>query len=289
MYQTSTLSPIKLWETDRGSVDGVTFSPDSRLIAPTTLEEPLRVWNIENKSCIAEMEFKDQQDRFRITKPIFSADGDHLVAFKSYNKVFVWCPRTGTKMREIEVKLNSTENETINGFYPTCFSPDISLLAGTCYDHNNRTVEFIALWDVETGEQITRLEWSERWGALCFSSCGSFFAAGSIEGNIHVWDVGSGNLTASYTDYGDARMTPYYPPEGGLIATMVFPSEPKMKVWDLERNEETVTLKRRSRHSFVRLSRDDTQLAYTDDGEINFWKKEEPISELLPSISGARI
>ena len=286
MYQLSTLTPITLWETDRGSIHGVTFSPDSRWIASTTLHEALRVWDIQSKSCIAEMEFKEKRDRFGITKPVFSTDGERLVAFKEHNKVYVWCPHTGTKMREIELKLNETENETINGIYPTCFSPDISLLAGTCYDHRNRTAEYIALWDMETGEQVTRLEWSERWGAICFSPCGRFLAAGSLEGKIHVWDVESGNLTASYSDYGDAQMKPYYPTEGGLIATMVFPSEPKIEVWNLERNEKMVTLEKGSRHSFVRFSRDDTELAYTDDGEINFWKKEKPVPELLPSIKG---
>ena len=286
MYQLSTLTPIALWETDRGSIDGVTFSPDSRWIASTTLHEALRVWDIQNKSCIAEMEFKEKRDRFGITKPVFSADGERLVAFKEHNKVYVWCPRTGTKMREIEIKLNGTDNETINGIYPTCFSPDLSLLAGTCYDHRNRTAEFIALWDMETGEQVTRLEWSNRWGSICFSPCGRFLAAGSLEGKIHVWDVETGSLTASYSDYGDARMTPYYPSEGGLIATMVFPSEPKIEVWDLEKNEKTVTIEKGSRNSFVRFSKDDTQLAYTDDGEIKFWTKEKHVPELLPSIKG---
>ncbi|RKU25400.1 hypothetical protein C6497_16195 [Candidatus Poribacteria bacterium] len=286
MYQLSTLSPIALWETDRGSIHGVTFSPDSRWIASTTLHEALRVWDIQNKSCIAEMEFKEKRDRFGITKPVFSADGERLVAFKEHNKVYVWCPRTGTKMREIEIKLNGTENETINGVYPTCFSPDISLLAGTCYDHRNRTADFIALWDMETGEQVARLEWSKRWGAICFSPCGRFLAAGSLEGKIHVWNVESGSLTASYSDYGDAQMTPYYPSGGGLIATMVFPSEPKIEVWDLERNEKMVTFEKGSKQSSVRFSDDGTQLAYTDDGEIKFWTKEEPVSELLPSIKG---
>ena len=76
MYQLSTLSPITLWETDRGSIDGVTFSPDSRWIASTTLHEALRVWDIQNKSCIADMEFSEERDRVGITKPVFSADGE---------------------------------------------------------------------------------------------------------------------------------------------------------------------------------------------------------------------
>lgn len=286
MYQLSTLSPITLWETDRGSIDGVTFSPDSRWIASTTLHEALRVWDIQNKSCIAEMEFSEKRDRVGITKPVFSADGERLVAFKEHNKVYVWCPCTGTKMRETEIKLNGTENESINGVYPTCFSPDLSLLAGTCYDHRNRTAEFIALWNVETGEQITRLEWSERWGNLCFSPCGRFLAAGSLAGKIHVWDVASGSLTANYFDYGDARMTPYYTPEGELIAAVIFPSQPKLEVWNLEKGEKIDTCEHQSKGSSVRFSESGTQFAYTDDGEIKFWKKEKPAPELLPSIKG---
>lgn len=183
-------------------------------------------------------------------------------------------------------KLSETETESINGIYPTCFSPDINSLAGTCYDHNNRTAEYIAVWSVETGEQISRLEWSERWGNLCFSPCGRFLAAGGSEGRIHVWNVENGSLEASYTGYGDARMVPYYPPEGELIAAVFFPSQPKLEVWNLEKNEKLDTCENKSKYSTVRFSESGTQMVYTDSAEIKIWTKDKPTVEEPPTIRG---
>ena len=280
LYEFSTLSPIALWETERGFIDRVTFSPDSRWIASYTHLEALRVWDIQNQSCIAEMEFKDRRE---FSKPVFSQDGERLVAFSGHQrrikKIQVWCPHTGTQLSETEIP-------TIYDVYPTCFSPDLSLLAGTSYDRNNRpTAEFIAIWDVETAEQVARLDWSERWGRLCFSPCGRFLAAGGSEGKIQVWNVENGNLEETYTEAEDAQTHPYYSPEGGLIAAVVFPSHSKIEIQHLGKGEKIDTFEHQSKYSFVRFSERGTQLAYTDSGEIKIWTKGRTIDEGLPTIS----
>ena len=287
LYQPPTYSPIALWETDRGFIDRVTFSPDSRWIAAYTYLQAIRVWDIHNEVCIAEMELTRQQIRWGVSKPIFSQNGEHLVAFNGHNrKVFIWCPGTGTQISEIEIEFSETETESINGIYPTCFSPDLSLLAGTCYDHNNRTAEYIAVWSVETGEQVTRLDWSERWGNLCFSPCGGFLAAGGSEGRIHVWDVESGNLEKAYTGYEGAQMVPYFLPDGGLIAVPIFQSQPKIEIWDLEKDEKIDTCEHHSKGSSVRFSESGTQLAYTDRDGIKIWTKDRSSDQALPTIQG---
>ena len=287
LYQYPTFSPIALWETDRGFIDGVTFSPDSRWIAAYTYLQAIRIWDIQNGVSIAEMELTKEQIRWGISKPIFSQDGQHLVSFNGHNrKIFIWCPSTGKQISEIEIELNETETESINTVYPSCFSPDLSLLAGTCYDHRNRTAEYIGVWNVETGEQIIRLDWTERWGRHCFSPCGRFFAAGGLEGRINVWDVESGNLEKAYTGNEDAQMVPYFLPDSCLIAAKIFQSEPKIEILDLEKNEMMDMLEKGSKLSSVRFSDDGTQLAYTDDGEIKFWNKDKSTKEAFPSIPG---
>ena len=280
LYQLSTLSPIALWETDRGYVDGVTFSPDSRWIASYTYREALRVWDIQNGNCIAEMEFTEKQDRWRLFNSVFSQDGERLVVFsgdqRKVKKIQVWCPHTGTRLSETEIP-------TTYDVYPTCFSPDLRLLAGTSYDRNNRTAEFIAVWDVETGEQVVQLDWSERWGRLCFSPCGKFLASGGSEGRTHVWDVESGNLEETYIEDQDARTHPYYPPEGGLIAAVVFPHA-KIEIQHLEKGKKIDTFEHKSKSSLVRFSESGTQLACTDSGEIKIWTKDRPITQACPTI-----
>ena len=280
LYELSTLSPIALWETDRGFIDGVTFSPDSRWIASYTYHEALRVWDIQNKVCIADMEFREKRDRRNLSKPIFSRDGERLIGFSGYNKkVYTWCPHTGKLLSETEVL--STYD-----VYPTCFSPDLRLLAGTCYDNRNRTAQFIAVWDAETTEQIARLDWTERWGRHCFSPCGRFFAATGSEGRLHVWDAETGNLEETYTDHEDAQMHPYYTPEGELIAAVIFPSQPKLEIWNLEKGEKIDTCEHQSKGSSVRFSKSGTQFAYTESGEIKIWTKGRPTNQALPTIQG---
>ena len=279
LYELSTLSPIALWETDRGYIDGVTFSPDSRWIASYTYREALRVWDVQNESCIAEMEFTEKQDRWGLFNPVFSQDGERLVVFGGDKvKVQVWCPHTGTQ-------LSKTEIPSAYDVYPTCFSPDLKLLAGTNYDRNNRTAEFIAVWDVETGEQVAQLDWSERWGRLCFSPCGRFLAAGGSEGRTHVWDVETENLEETYIEDQEARTHPYYPPEGGLIAAVVFPHA-KIEIQHLEKGEKIDTFEHQSKGSFVRFSESGTQLACTDSGEIKIWTKDRSIAQAFPTIQG---
>ncbi len=283
LYELSTLTPIALWETERGFIDRVTFSPDSRWIASYTLHEALRIWDIQNENCITEMEFRNEEDHRDLSKPVFSHDGEYLVVFSGHQrkmkKIQVWCPHTGTRLSETEIP-------SIYDVYPTCFSQDLSLLAGTSYDENNRpTAEFIAVWDVETGEQVARFDWSERWGRLCFSSCGKLLAASGREGGIYVWDIETGNLEEIYTEHEDVQMHPYYLPEGGLIAAVVFPSS-KMEIRHLEKGENIDTFEHQSKGSFVRFSESGTQLAYTDSGEIKIWTKGRSTAQALPTIQG---
>ena len=283
LYELSTLSPIALWETDRGYIQDVTFSPDSRWIAAHTLHEALRVWDIQNEVCIAEMEFTKKSDRFGLTKPVFSKDGERFVVFNKRRecnmKIQVWCPRTSTQLSETEIP--STHNA-----YPTCFSQDLNLLAGTCLDRDNQTVEFIAVWCVETGKQIVRFDWSERLKRLCFSPCRRFLAAGGFKGTIQVWNVENERLEGTYTGYEDAWMYPYYPPEGGLIAAAVFSSQPKAEVWDLEKDEKIDTFEHQPESSFVRFSESGTQLACSDPHGIKIWTKGKPTVHPLPTIQG---
>ena len=281
LYELSTLLPIALWETDRGYIDGVTFSPDSQWIALHRYHEAIRVWDIQNAVCIAEMEFTKKQDRWGLTEPIFSEDGERLAVFNAYEynrKVQVWCPRTG-------VLISETEISSTYDVYPTCFSSDLRLLAGTNYVRDNRTAEFIAVWCVETGEQIARFDWTEgRFGRLCFSLCGRFLAVGGSEGRIQVWDMESENLEETYTKYEDAQMHPYYTPEDGLIAAVASPSQSKIEIWHLEKGEKIDTFGHQSEGKLARFSENGIQLAYTDSNEIKIWTKGKSTDQASPTI-----
>ena len=279
LYELPTLSPIALWDTERGMTSDVSFSPDSQRITLHRYHEAITVWDIQNEVCIAEMELTKVQDRWGLSKPIFSQDGERLVVFngREYNrKIQAWSPQTGALLSETEI------SSTTYGVYPTCFSLDLSLLAGTCYNKDNRTAEFVAVWCVETGEEVARFEWSERWGRLCFSPCGRFLASGGSEGRIQVWDVESGQLTTTYTNYAETQMFPHYAREDGLITAAV--SDRKIEVWNIDQNEKLDEFEHRGNSRYACFSEDGKQLAVASPSEIQIWTKGNNLDCYTPAI-----
>ena len=270
LYELPVLSPVALWNTERGMTDDVTFSPDSRRIVMRTFAGNVIVWDIQSGTCVAQMAELDNRD---FCQPVFSQDGQHLVAanYRMKNrKIYVWCSHTGTKVSETEI-------QHPYDIYPLCFSPDLSLLAGKNSDPDNigRNIgdgDSITVWQVETGEQIANITgYPERVRKFCFSPCGRFLAAGNWHGTIHVWNVESGQLEMSYTNYGESQMYPYFLPEGELITAAV--SERKIEIWHVKKGEKLDEFEHRGSRSTVHFSHSGTQLALANSSEIQIWTK----------------
>ena len=234
LYELPTLSPIALWNTERGMTGDVAFSPDSHRIVVCTFAGNVIVWNIQNGACVAQMAELDNRE---ICKPVFSQDGQHLVAanYRMKNrKIYVWDSHTGAKVKETEI-------QSAHDVYPICFSSDLSLLAGKNSDPENigRNIgdgDSITVWQVKTGEQIANITGHpEQVRKFCFSPCGRFLAAGSWHGTIHVWNVANEQLKRTYADYGESQMYPYFLPEGELITAAV--SERKIEIWHVKKGE----------------------------------------------------
>lgn len=283
LYELPTLTPIALWDTERGMTGGVSFSPDGSQIVTSTFGGNVKIWDIERGICTTELD--DHRSKSGISsKPVFSKDGQHLAAasFRMQNgKIYTWCPHTGAKIRETEV-------HSPYDAYPLCFSPDLSLLAGKNNPQKRTGMNIadgdsITIWDVETGEQIADITGHpEPVREFCFSPCGRFLAAGNWygtipatgnwHGTIHVWNVESGQLEMAYTDYGESQMYPYFLPEGELITVAV--SERKVEIWHVEKGEKLDEFEHRGNSKFARFSDCGTQLAVASESEIQIWTKD---------------
>ncbi len=269
LYELPTLTPIALWDTERGMTSGVSFSPDGSQIVTATSGGNVKVWDIERGICTIEMGDHGKQEIS------FSRDGQHLAGANcrmEKGKIYVWCPHTGPKVRETEV-------HSPCDVYPLCFSPDLSLLAGKNNPQKNRRRNIadgdsITVWRVETGEQIADITGhSEPVQKFCFSPCGQFLAAGGWHGAIHVWDVESGQLETTYTDYGESQMYPHFLPGGELITAAV--SERKVEIWYVEKGEKLDEFEHRgNNNNTVRFSENGTQLAISSESDIQIWTKD---------------
>ena len=268
LYELPTLSPIALWDTERGMTGSVSFSPDGSQIVTATSGGNVKVWDIERGICTIEMDDHGKQEIS------FSRDGQHLAGANcrmEKGKIYVWCPHTGTKVRETEV-------HSPYDAYPLCFSPDLSLLVGKNNPQkrpgrNIADGDSITIWHVETGEQIADIiGHPEPVRKFCFSPCGQLLAAGDWHGAVHVWNVESGQLETTYTDYGESQMYPYFLPEGELITAAV--SERKVEIWRVEKDEKLDEFEHRGNSKFVRFSDCGTQLAVASESEIKIWTKD---------------
>ena len=270
LYELPTLTPIALWDTERGRTGGASFSPDGNQIATSTFGGNVKIWDTEQGVCTTEI---DDHGKQGISNPIFSQDGQYLAAANcrvKNGKIYVWCPHTGTKVRETEI-LSPYD------VYPLCFSPDLSLMAGKNNEEKNTDSDSgdgdsITVWHVETGEQIADITGHpDPVRRFCFSPCGRFLAAGNRHGAIHVWEATSGRLEGTYTDYGESHMYPYFLPEGELITAAV--SERKVEIWCMEKGEKLDEFEHRGNSKTVHFSDCGTQLAVAGPSEIEIWTK----------------
>ena len=271
LYERPTLSPIALWDTERGMTNSVTFSPNSQRIITHTFAENVKIWDVEHGICVAEV---DEPSRSDISKPVFSQDAQRFAAadYRMENgKVYIWDPHTGTKIRETDI-------QHAYDVYPLCFSPDLSLLAGKNSDEASRgrnigDGDAIVVWDAETGEQIINLTYPERVRSLCFSPRGQCLAAGGWNGTIDVWNIASGQLETTSAEYGDAKVYPYFITEDELIVAAV--SREKIAIWNAKKGEKLDEFEHRgSNYSEVRFSESGTELALASESDIHIWTQD---------------
>ena len=250
-YEVATMSPVALWETERGMLSDIAFSPNGKWIAVSNWDKVLKVWDVQRGVSITEIELGDFRDSF-----VFSPDNRWLaIGNRDMGNVEFREPETG--------KIVSTligETEKGGAFMPIAFSPDTQLLASTSRDDTNNDAESIIVWDVESGERVVCLTGHTGYiYRLCFSPCGRFLASGGEEdGTVLVWDVESWQQTKAYTGYGESDMTPSYSPEGVLRVAAVSVSDDIVTVWDLENNEKLYTADSEASVTFSNGS----QLAY---------------------------
>ncbi len=237
LYDLATLSPITLWETERGMVSRVAFSHNGKWIAASNSDRILKVLDVQNGTCLTQIETEDY-----ISGLTFSSDNRYLAAaYARSSTIEIWNPETGEPFAKFTADIEKA------GFYcPISFSPDTQLIASTCSSATTDNAESIIVWDMESGEQIACLSDHTNWvTTLCFSPCGRFLASGGEDGTVYVWDVDTWQQVQSYTDYGKVyRIIPSYSQDGILRASIITYDETgpaTITVQNLESGEQLYT------------------------------------------------
>lgn len=216
-YDVSTMTPTDLWDTDRGYISTVSFSPNGRWLATGDGDGLAKVWDVQRKVCITQMERDEEEKPYHsISRLVFSPDSQLLAVSSRRDYIlYVWNTETGERI----AKFHDNTNYRWWPFLlrPIGFSPDGSLIACTMPDdclfaHADRggtirtpehSSNYIAVWNIKTGEQITCLtEHPDFVYSLGFSPCGKFLASGGRDGTVRVWSVINWELLHTFQNLG---------------------------------------------------------------------------------------
>ena len=249
-YDISTMSPIALWDTERGFISAVSFSPNGKWLATGDGDGLVKVWDVQRGICISQME-RDEAERpyDMVSRFVFSPDSQFLAVSSQRDYIlYVWNTETGERI----AKFHDNTNYRWFPFLlrPIAFSPDGSLIACTMPDDSlfahadsdgtirppQHASSYIAVWDIKSGKQLTCLtEHPDFVYSVTFSPCGEFLASGGQDGTVRVWSVENWELLHTFQNYGTERKKVFYSPEGVLYALEMF--DDAFIVWDVARGE----------------------------------------------------
>ena len=267
-YDLSTLTPIVLWETERGLVSAVAFSDCGTWVATANWDGGVKVYNVTIGVCETTIQREGSPER--ISQLVFSPDGQQLAA--SYQReplIYLWNPQTG----EETAKFTSDSSRYPSGRFtiPIAFSPDGCFLAHANRDEMHQASDRISVWHVNTGECITHLRGhTSHVCALSFSPDGRFLASGDMKGTLREWDITTEQQVRVSSEYAGKLMSiPNYTPSGKLRAAGIYKST--VAVWDVDSNEKLDTFEHRGTIKAIRFS-NGTDLAVASSIDFKVWR-----------------
>ncbi|MYK19951.1 WD40 repeat domain-containing protein [Candidatus Poribacteria bacterium] len=279
-YDLSTLTPIVLWETERGLVSAVAFSDCGTWVATANWDGGVKVYNVTIGVCETTIQREGSPER--ISQLVFSPDGQQLAA--SYQReplIHLWNPQTGKEI----AKFTSDSSRYPSGRFtiPVAFSPDGCLLAHANRDETHQTSDRISLWHVNTGECITHLRGhTSHVCALAFSPDGRHLASGDIKGTLREWDTTTGQQVRVSSEYaGKLMVIPKYTLSGRLRAAGVYKFT--LAVWDVDSNKKLDTFEHRGTIKAIHFS-NGTDLAVASSIDFKVWRLDTTFS--VSSIVG---
>jgi WD40 repeat protein len=205
-----------------GSVQSVSLSPNSRILASGGADGVVRLWDATTRQEIAAL----KGHKGWIGSVLFSPNGQTLTTMSGGDSTIrVW--DVGSR-RQIASRAHR------NGIHSIAFSPDDKILAVS-------VDQTVTLSEIATGRKVASFRAPMRVHCLEFSPDGKTLAMGGDDASIRLWEVLTRREVArllGHTSWVDCLA---FAPNGRTLASGSIDS--LVKLWDLARRSEIATLR----------------------------------------------
>ena len=193
--------PFQIFE-HRAPIWSVVMSPDDEIVASSSGDKRVKVWNLKTGSLI--FSFPDHSDT--IYSIDISSDGKKLVSGSADQTIKIEDLDTGDLINTLNghtgairsVKITSDGKKIVSGSYDTT----------------------VKIWDLKTGKLIKTLSGhTAEVISVDISRDGRYIASGGKDNNIKVWDLEKGELLNTLTGHTDEVYTVAFSPDGNSIAS----------------------------------------------------------------------
>ena len=204
------------------TVWGVAFAPDGHLLATTSYDRTVRLWNPTTGEPVGDPLTDHTGSVWGVA---FAPDGQLLATASTDGTVRLWNPTTGTQVGDPLTGHTSV-------VWGVAFAPDGQLVATTSHDGTVR------LWNPTTGTQVgdpLTGHTSVVYG-VAFAPDGHLLATTSHDGTVRLWNPTTGNPVGDpLTGHTDAVYGVAFAPDGHLLATTS--SDGTVRLWNLSSSE----------------------------------------------------
>ena len=242
-YDVFSMSPISLWETERGLINSFDFSHDGKWIVIANSDGIIKVLDVQTGACVTQMENQDAAGGLAC-----SSNGRWIATATSNGIVKVTDVHSGMTVAQMDRGEHKWQSNDISQLQ---FSPDGKLLAANAgnpklysdedaddYQLLNPDTEGdqIYVWNPETGETIIKFAGTE----FAFSQDSRLLAgespdetvgdANRVDCCVSVWDITSSERIAHFPGHTDWVDAVAFSPCGQFVVSR---DRRTLRVWNI--------------------------------------------------------